>query len=88
MVVVTMHRLATVFEESKGSSGSEAGTSGNGVSDAAGQGLLLLIPLMLGLNGKVKVAPLHHILSPDTIQGRHCLSSHLPTALGRTLHCI
>ncbi len=49
-----MHRLATAFEGGADRSGGEAGSSGSEESGPAGQGLLLLIPLMLGLNGKVQ----------------------------------
>lgn len=49
-----MRRLATVFDGSADASGGEVGSSGSEGSGPSGQGLLLLIPLMLGLNGKVR----------------------------------
>ncbi|EIE27123.1 peptidase C54 [Coccomyxa subellipsoidea C-169] len=51
--VLCTSRLATAFEGGADRSGGEVGSSGSEESGPAGQGLLLLIPLMLGLNGKI-----------------------------------
>ena len=47
-------RLAAAFDKSAEQQSGDAGTSGSESGQPSGQqGLLLLIPLMLGLNGKV-----------------------------------
>lgn len=55
-------RLAAAFDKSAEQHSGDAGTSGSNSGQPSGQqGLLLLIPLMLGLNGKVSACP--HILT-------------------------